>query len=183
MVVHPVKRDYIINTSFFVFRHPVNALIGIAIYIGISLLMTGILQTGASIASRDTIPNWGWGLAGGLIDILFGFVLLSNPALTAASLPFVVGFWIIVSGIMSFADAFQSKKEGNTLWGLGMLGGVLSVFIGYFIMSNILVGALSYHNLDGDWICYCGHCEHRHRIQTRNHFKQHYQPFKTIHDY
>ena len=129
--------------AFFVFRHPVNALIGVAIYIGISLLITGLLQTGASIGFKDLFPNWGWILAGGLFDIVFGFVLLSNPALTAASLPFVVGFWIIVSGIMSFADAFQSKKEGSSLWGLSMLGGVLSVCIGYFIMSNILVGALA----------------------------------------
>ena len=129
--------------AFFVFRHPVNALMGVAIYIGISLLITGILQTGASIGFRDSFPNWGWILAGGLLDIVFGFVLLSSPALTAASLPFVVGFWIIVSGIMSFADSFQSKKEGNSLWGLSMLGGVLSVIVGYFIMSNIIIGALT----------------------------------------
>mgnify|MGYP001816945655 CR=1 FL=1 len=129
--------------AFFVFRHPVNALIGVAIYIGISLLITGILQTGFSIGFRDTFPNWGWILAGGLIDILFGFVLLSNPALTAASLPFVVGFWIIVSGIMSLADAFQSRKEENSLWGLGMLGGVLSIIIGYFITNNTMVGMLT----------------------------------------
>ena len=75
--------------AFFVFRHPANALIGVAIYIGISLLITGILQTGASIGFRDLFPNWGWILAGGLLDIVFGFVLLSNPALTAATLPFV----------------------------------------------------------------------------------------------
>jgi uncharacterized membrane protein HdeD (DUF308 family) len=129
--------------AFFVFRHPVNALIGVAIYIGISLLVTGLIQTGVSIGFRNTFPNWGWILAGGLIDIVFGFALLSNPALTASTLPFVVGFWIIISGIMSFADAFQSRKEGNSLWGLGMLGGVLSVLIGYFIMSNLLVGALA----------------------------------------
>jgi len=129
--------------AFFVFRHPVNALIGVAIYIGISLLITGILQTGVSIGFKDLFPNWGWILAGGLLDIVFGFVLLSNPALTASTLPFVVGFWIIISGIMSFADAFQSKKEGNSLWGLSMLGGVFSVIIGYFIMSNIIVGALT----------------------------------------
>ncbi len=129
--------------AFFVFRHPVNALMGVAIYIGISLLITGILQTGASIGFRDSFPNWGWILAGGLLDIVFGFVLLSNPALTAASLPFVIGFWIIVSGIMSFADSFQSKKEGNSLWGLSMLGGVLSVIVGYFIMSDLIVGALT----------------------------------------
>ena len=113
-----------------------NAILGIAVYIGVSLLLTGIIQTGASFASRAALPNWGWALAGGLIDILFGFVLLSNPALTAASLPFVVGFWIIVSGIMSFADAFQSRKEGNSLWGLGMLGGVISILVGYFITNG-----------------------------------------------
>jgi len=129
--------------AFFVFRHPANALIGVAIYIGVSLLFTGILQTGASIGFRESFPNWGWILAGGLLDIVFGFVLLSNPALTAATLPFVIGFWIIISGIMSFADSFQSKKEGNSLWGLSMLGGVLSVIVGYFIMSNIIVGALT----------------------------------------
>ncbi len=125
--------------AFFVFRHPANALMGVAIYIGISLLITGILQTGASIGFKDLFPNWGWILAGGLFDIVFGFVLLSNPALTAASLPFVVGFWIIVSGIMSFADAFQSKKEEAPLWWLGLLSGVLSVVIGYMIMSNLLL--------------------------------------------
>ncbi|MGB5652773.1 MAG: DUF308 domain-containing protein, partial [Robiginitalea sp.] len=43
--------------AFFVFRHPVNALMGVAIYIGISLLITGILQTGASIGFRDSFPN------------------------------------------------------------------------------------------------------------------------------
>ena len=46
--------------------------------------------------SRDSLPNWGWGLAGGLFDIIFALILLSNPALTATTLPFVVGFWIII---------------------------------------------------------------------------------------
>jgi uncharacterized membrane protein HdeD (DUF308 family) len=138
-----IRGIILVLLAFFVFRHPVNALIGVAIYIGISLLVTGLIQTGVSIGFRNTFPNWGWILAGGLIDIVFGFALLSNPALTASTLPFVVGFWIIISGIMSFADAFQSRKEGNSLWGLGMLGGALSVLIGYFIMSNLLVGALA----------------------------------------
>jgi len=129
--------------AFFVFRHPVNAIIGVAVYIGISLLITGFIQTGVSFASKNVIPNWGWVLAGGLIDMLFGFVLLSNPALTAASLPFVVGFWIIVSGIMSLADAFQSRKEENAQWGLGMLGGIISILVGYFITNHTLVGMLT----------------------------------------
>ena len=42
--------------AFFVFRHPVNALMGVAIYIGISLLITGILQTGASLVLKIYFP-------------------------------------------------------------------------------------------------------------------------------
>jgi uncharacterized membrane protein HdeD (DUF308 family) len=44
---------------------------------------------------------------------------------------------------MSFADSFQSKKEEVPLWWLGLLSGVLSVVIGYMIMSNLLFGALA----------------------------------------
>ncbi|WP_189359649.1 HdeD family acid-resistance protein [Algibacter mikhailovii] len=135
-----IRGIVLIGLAFFVFRHPVNALIGVAIYIGISLLFIGITQTVLSILSKSTLENWGWVLAGGLIDILFGFMLLSNPALTAASLPFVVGFWIMVSGVMTFVNAFQNKKEGNANWWLGIIGGALSVVVGYLITNNILVG-------------------------------------------
>ena len=129
--------------AFYVFRHPVNTLIGITIYVGASLLLTGMILTFVSFASRASHPNWGWKLAGGLIDIVFGFVLLSNPALTAATLPFVVGFWIIVSGIIWFVEAFQGKKEEIPNWWLSLVAGTLSVIIGYAIMNNMLVGAIA----------------------------------------
>jgi uncharacterized membrane protein HdeD (DUF308 family) len=138
-----LKGIVLLILAFMVFRHPASALIGVATYIGISLLVTGILLTGVSIGYRDSIPNRGAILAGGLLDIVFGFVLLSNPVHTAITLPFVVGFWIIITGIMSFADAFQSKKEEVPLWGLGLFSGVISVLIGYIIMSNLLFGVLA----------------------------------------
>ena len=128
--------------SIYIFKHPVDALVGIAIYVSISLLVTGLFQTGVAIATKNLSENWHWGLAIGLIDIFFGFILMTNPLLTATTLPFVVGFWIIVSGIMAFVDAFQYRKEGVSLWWLGMLGGILSVLIGYTITSNLTIGTL-----------------------------------------
>lgn len=123
-----------------VFRHPVSALVGVAIYIGITLLLTGITEIFASLATKDVMPKWGWGLAGGIIDLLFGFILLSNPALSAATIPFVVGFWIMIYGVMAFVDSFSSKKAGQSNWWLGTLNGILSVIIGFFITNNILAG-------------------------------------------
>ena len=129
--------------SVYIFRHPVDALVGIAIYVSISLLLTGIFQAGVAIASKNLDANWGWALAVGLIDILFGLVLLTNPILTATTLPFVVGFWIIVSGIMSFVNAFQYRKDGVSMWWLGLLGGILSILIGYSITNNLALGTLA----------------------------------------
>ena len=138
-----LKGIILIILAIFVFRHPVGALVGIAIYIGVSLLLTGIIQTIVSVAGKDSVPNWGWGLAGGLFDIFFAIVFLSNPALTAAAIPFVVGFWMIFYGVMAFANSFQVKKEGNANWWLEMIGGLLTIFIGFVISGNLLAGALA----------------------------------------
>ncbi|MFC3881728.1 HdeD family acid-resistance protein [Algoriphagus namhaensis] len=133
----------LIVLSIYIFQNPVSALLGVAIYISISFLFTGITQIFVSIAVRKEAENWGWGLAGGIVDLLFGFVLLSNPEMSAASLPFAVGFWLIFSGVMTFVSSFQIKKEGSSSWWLEMLGGLLSILIGYLISSNLILGTLA----------------------------------------
>ena len=129
--------------SFYVIAYPVGSLVGLAVYIGISLLLTGIFLIVLALSSRDTMDNWGWRLAEGIIDLIFAFVLLTNPGVTATVLPFVVGFWMMVFGVMMFADAFQVKKTGDQNWWVGLMGGLLTILIGFFITSNILVGAIA----------------------------------------
>lgn len=138
-----IKGILLILLSLFIFNHPVNALIGLALYIGISLLITGFVILIAAIADRKANDNWGWQLIEGILDIVFGFVLLTNPDITAAVFPFIVGFWMIVYGIILFAGSFSAKKEGDTSWWMNLLGGVLTIIFGYFIMTNMLVGAIA----------------------------------------
>lgn len=138
-----VKGIILIILAILIFRHPVSALIGVAIYIGVSLLITGIVQTVISLSIKNAVQGWGWGLAGGLFDIFFAIIFLSNPALTAAALPFVVGFWMIFYGVMTFANSFEVKKEGNSNWWLETVGGLLTIFIGFVISGNILAGTLA----------------------------------------
>lgn len=138
-----VKGIILIILAIMVFRHPEDALLGVAIFIGISLLLTGVVQTIVSISSKELGQGWGWGLAGGLLDIFFAIIFLSNPVLTAAAIPFVVGFWMIFYGVMAFANSFQTKKEGNSNWGLELVGGLLTIFVGFIISGNLLAGTLA----------------------------------------
>ena len=76
-------------------------------------------------------------LVEGAVDILFAFVLLTNPEVTAAVFPFVVGFWIIFYGIVSMVDSFGTKKAKASDWWMGFIGGIATVIIGYVITNNL----------------------------------------------
>ncbi len=106
-----IKGIILILLSFYVFQHPVATLVGLAVWVGVALLLTGIfIIIGSIMVSKDD-ENWGWRLAEGIIDVIFAIVLLSNPGITAAIFPFVVGFWIIVYGVMIFSGFFKLKKK------------------------------------------------------------------------
>jgi uncharacterized membrane protein HdeD (DUF308 family) len=137
-----IKGIILILLSFFVFGNPVSALMGLVLYIGIATLATGIFLIIVSLSGPKE-ENWGWRLAEGIIDLIFGFVLLSNPGISAAVLPFVVGFWVIFSGILTFVGSFTAKKEGDSSWWMNLISGILIIIIGYIITNNFFVGAVA----------------------------------------
>ncbi len=138
-----IKGIILVLLSFFVFKHPVGALVGLALYLGIALLITGIGLIITSIANSKSDENWGWQLTEGIVDVLFALVLLSNPGITAAIFPFIVGFWMMIYGVILFSGSFKDKKEGDLNWWLKLLGGILTVIFGYMITANLLVGAVA----------------------------------------
>ncbi len=138
-----LKGIVLIILSFFVFKHPVGTLVGLAVFIGIALLLTGIFLIIASLMVSKYDDNWGWRLTEGIIDVIFAIVLLSNPGITAAVFPFIIGFWMMVYGVMIFSGSFKDKKEGDCNWWLGLLGGILTVVFGWFVMTDLLAGAVA----------------------------------------
>ena len=138
-----IKGIILVVLSFFIFGHPVSALVGLALYIGISLMVTGVLLVITSLSNRQADDQWGWKLAEGIMDVVFAFILLSNPAITATVFPFVVGFWMIFYGIMLFTGSFGNKKAGDKNWWVNLIGGILNVFVGYIIMNDIIAGAFA----------------------------------------
>jgi len=138
-----LKGIVLIVLSFFVFRHPVGSLVGLSVFIGVALMLTGIFQIIAGFMVSGVDDNWGWRLAEGIIDVIFALVLLSNPAVTAAVFPFIVGFWMTVYGVMIFSGSFKLKNEGDGNWWLSLLGGIITVLLGWFVMTDLFAGTLA----------------------------------------
>ena len=134
-----IKGIVMILLAILVFMSPAGALLAWAIYIGIGLIISGIVIMTLGFSARGVFENWGWRVFEGIIDIFLGFILLANPAVTAAVLPFVIGFWGAFYGIMLFVDAFSDKE--NT--GIKIISGILIFLLSTTIMFNPLFAGLT----------------------------------------
>jgi uncharacterized membrane protein HdeD (DUF308 family) len=104
--------------------------------LGIYLLIAGIFRIVGIFLDAS---NWGWKLAGGILSLIAGLAILSNPlwSTTVAStwLVILVGFLTMFQGAAGLVVAFQGGG-----WGMGALS-VLGILLGLFLVINPLIGA------------------------------------------
>lgn len=134
-----IKGIILIILAFVIFRHPVGTLAGITLYMGIGLLITGIILIIVAVSGRHEVENWSWRLAEGILDVYIGFMLLANPGITAAIIPFIIGFWVIFYGIILFVDSFGSRKAGSGNWWLELIAGIITMVFGHIIAFNPVI--------------------------------------------
>ena len=114
---------------------PGASLVFLVLLLGIYLLIAGIFRfVGIFLDSS----SWGWKLAAGILCLIAGLAILSNPlwSTTVAStwLVILVGFLAMLQGAAGLIVAFQGGG-----WGMGALS-VLGILFGLFLVINPLIG-------------------------------------------
>jgi uncharacterized membrane protein HdeD (DUF308 family) len=103
--------------------------------LGIYLLIAGIFRI---IGIFLDSSSWGWKLAAGILCLIAGLVVLSNPlwstTLASTWLIIFVGFLAMVQGAAGLIVAFQGGG-----WGMGVLS-VLGILLGLILVINPLIG-------------------------------------------
>lgn len=79
--------------------------------------------------SRILSRYWWLTLVRGLIAILFGIVLFTNPAISLVSLTLTFGAFAFIDGVASVISAIGGRKE-NEHWGVLLLGGLCGIGVG-----------------------------------------------------
>jgi len=107
--------------------------------VGVMMLIAGV----AEVINAFQIKAWGkfllWLLLG-VLYIVAGFVTFENPLLAAAVLTLMLGFALIVSGIMRLILAFDMKQETPWVW--VALSGVITLLLGLIIVAHWPVSGL-----------------------------------------
>jgi uncharacterized membrane protein HdeD (DUF308 family) len=79
----------------------------LAIFIGIAFLFRGF---GTLFLGAEQKEGRGWNIFGGIIMLIGGMVVLVWPGISLATLAWVTGIWLIVSGLFEIVAAFRLKK-------------------------------------------------------------------------
>lgn len=96
------------------FRHLGDAVLLLAIWIGVGFIFRGVATTVSAI-SDPTLPGRGWNTFVGVISLVAGVVVLSSPFDSIGTLALVVGIWLIVIGVMEVVAAVAIRRATNAV--------------------------------------------------------------------
>jgi uncharacterized membrane protein HdeD (DUF308 family) len=94
------------------FRHFGNAVLLLAIWIGVGFIFRGVATTVSAI-SDPSLPGRGWHIFFGVISLIAGIVVLASPFPSLVTLTLVVGIWLIVSGVFEVVSAIGVRGAGK----------------------------------------------------------------------
>lgn len=88
------------------------------------LILTGVVQLIVAFNTSRHTPGWGWWIAGGIVDIFIGFMMLGNIGFSAMILPYFFAFVFLYKGVANLVAAISSITHHHTWW-LYLINGVL----------------------------------------------------------
>ena len=125
---------------------PLDAWITLIILFIVSFFIIGISQLVFSISNRKILRGWGWTLAGGILSILVGCLLLNIPTVTPTIMIYFVGFWIMFQSIWAIGVSVELQRWGVKGWGwllalaiLGLLFSFMFIFTSPFTATGFIV--------------------------------------------
>ncbi|MFZ4661456.1 MAG: HdeD family acid-resistance protein [Caldilineaceae bacterium] len=91
---------------------------------------------------------WWLPLMRGILLVIFGILMFTQPGATLLSLLWFMGIYWIVDGVFSLIEGVRGHAEKSRIW--LFLSGIVSILAGGFILGNPLVAGL----ISGSFLAY-----------------------------
>jgi uncharacterized membrane protein HdeD (DUF308 family) len=96
------------------FRHFGDAILLLAIWIGVGFIFRGVATTVSAI-SDPHLPGRGWQIFLGAVSLLAGLVMLGSPLESIEILTLVVAIWLIVIGVFEIVSSFGIRSASRRI--------------------------------------------------------------------
>jgi uncharacterized membrane protein HdeD (DUF308 family) len=129
----------IVGAGIFCLFAPLIAGVAVAYLLGAALIAAGVLELVAAVAQpHRAIARLGFA-ALGLVGIGFGALVLAHPQEAVASLTWLIGLTLFISGVVRILVAFGAEEARVPF----LLAGAFSILLGGLLLAE--------WPLDGDW--------------------------------
>ncbi|MFI3265992.1 MAG: DUF308 domain-containing protein [Rikenellaceae bacterium] len=107
-----------------------------SIYIGIVSILAGLTSISYAITNY-TFVGWAWAMIEGVVDLIFGILVIKFPMATVAILPLLIGIWVLFRGLIFIVDAFGSNKRYPTRSALSRFSiGLILMVLGFALIID-----------------------------------------------
>lgn len=117
----------LLAVGILIFLFPARSYLELSMLLGWVILLAGILEVVLSATNRHFITGRGWMLAGSIIEMILGLVLIFNVALAATMLPLLLGFWLLMR-------AFSTIGLGSDMRTLEISGAGWTILMGILLL-------------------------------------------------
>jgi uncharacterized membrane protein HdeD (DUF308 family) len=100
--------------GFLAFQSITQAVVILALIVGIGWLMRGIFELVTGLGAKG-VPGRGLVITTGILSILAGGAVLLWPGITLTVLAWIGGLWLLVVGIVQIVASFRLKSAAATL--------------------------------------------------------------------
>jgi uncharacterized membrane protein HdeD (DUF308 family) len=98
--------------GLYALRHILITIATLALLLGIFWIVNGTVEAFTALSHR-AMRGRGWTVFMGVLSIVAGVVVLVYPGISLATLAVVLGFWLLVFGIMEIVLAFRLRSVGQ----------------------------------------------------------------------
>ena len=150
-----------------------------ATIIAISYIIGGLLVAIGVLAEINYIKNAREKIADldivyGIVCVILGILIITNPQAIAGVIPFVIGFIIIVNSAIKLQYSLELRKEKNELWLSTFLLSIIMSFCGIILIFNPFQGAVFLTRIVGIFILIYAILDLISTFVIRNTFKNSY---------
>jgi uncharacterized membrane protein HdeD (DUF308 family) len=111
--------------GMFILSYNVGSLLALAIFAGVTFIMTGINQ----ILAAGRAEGWRWlYLVGGALSIIAGIVAFVWPGRTLLVISVVLAWFLVFKGIVDIVAALS--EHGRPWWWVTLILGILELLLG-----------------------------------------------------
>jgi uncharacterized membrane protein HdeD (DUF308 family) len=140
--------------GMFVLSYNVGSLLALAVFAGVTFVMTGITQ--ALAASR--VDSWRWlYLVGGAMSIIAGIIAFIWPGSTLLVLSGILAWFLVFKGIVDTVGALASI--GRPWWWVTLILGIVELLLGIWAAGYPGRSLFVFVNLVGIYAIFYGFTE------------------------